>query len=197
MDRQHGDEEKEPQHHPLGHLLQAPLEAEAAHQKAGGHRQNHPKGHLAGAGQHGGKDPVHRLPGKAGEGPGGKLYKVPQHPAGNGGVVHHQQGAARHAEPAVDVPAAPRLFQGLVGQDGAFAAGPAHRQLHGEHRHPHQQEEQQVKEHKDAAAVGPGDIGELPDVPNAHGAPHANQQEAQAGTKTFSLHPLIHLLQAI
>ena len=188
MHRQHHDEAQQAQHHPLGHPLQAALEAQGAHQEARRHRHRHPDGHLHGVGPHGGEHPVHRLQGYSLESAPGEFEEVAQHPAGHGGVVHHQQIAPDHAEPAVDVPLGACGLQRPVALHRAFAAGPAHRQLHGEHRHPHNHQEQQVEQHEHAAAVFPGDIGEFPHVANADGASGAHQQETQPGAEVFSFH---------
>ena len=63
-----------------------------------------------------------------------------------------------------------------------------YRQLHGQHRHTHNDQEQQVKQHKHAAAVGAGHIGKLPNVADADGAASAHQQESQTGTEIFAFH---------
>ena len=188
MDRQHRDEAQQTQHHPLGDPLQPALELEAAHQEAAQHRDGHPDNHFNGAGPHGVEHAVHRRALQPIEHAAGELEKVAQHPAGHGGVVHHQQAAARHAEPAVEVPLAAGGLQGLVAQHRAFAAGPAHRQLHGEDGHTHCHQEQQVEQHEHPAAVLPGDIGELPHVADAHRTPRAHQQKAQPGLETIPIH---------
>ena len=94
--------------------------------------------------------------------PGGKLDEVVQHPAGHGGVVHHQQVAACHAEPAVDVPLAAGRLQGLIALHRALAAGAAHGQLHGQNGHAHDDQEHQVEQDEQAAAVLPGQEREPP-----------------------------------
>ena len=180
VDGQHHYEQQQGGHHPLAYPLQALLYAEAAHQKACQHGEGHPNAHLHRVGEHGGEDPVHGGDLHAAEGAAGELEEVAQHPAGHGGVVHHQQVAAYDAHPAVDVPLAAGLFQGLVAQHGAFSAGSAYSQFHGEHRHAHDDEEQQVEEHEYAAAVDAGDVGEAPHVAYADGAAGAHQQKAQA-----------------
>ena len=117
------------------------------------------------------------------EGAGGELYKVVQHPAGDGGVVHHQHVAAEDGEPAVDMPLAVGLLQGLIAQDCALAAGATNRQLHGQHGKAHNHQENEIQQHKQAAAVLSGHIGEPPDVANADGASGRNHQESQPGLK--------------
>ena len=191
MDGQHSDKAQQPYHHHLGDALQALLQAEAAHQKANQYRQYHPKTHLTGVRQHRGPHSVDPSGIQPHKGARGKFHKITEHPTGNGGVVHHQQAAARHAEPAVNMPLASRLLQRLIAQHRALAAGPAHRQLHGEHRKGHDRQEQQIQQHEHAAAVLSRYIGKLPHVADAHGAPGADQNKAQPGAKFLSLQ--IHL----
>ena len=122
------------------------------------------------------------------EAAGEEFAEVVHHPAGDGGVIHHQQIAARQTEPAVDVPLGAGLFQILVGQHGAPAARAADRQFHRQHGHAHHEQAEQVEENEVAAAVLAGDVGEAPHVADADGAARAHQQEAQPGAEGFSLH---------
>ena len=68
------------------------------------------------------------------------------------------------------------------------AAAAAHRQLHGENGHAHDQQKQQVKQHEHTAAVGAGNIRELPHIADTDGTAGTDQQEAQSGFKAFSFH---------
>ena len=86
----------------------------------------------------------------------------------------------------MDVPVASLPFQGLIAPDGTLPAGPAHRQLHGQHRQAHDDQKQQIHQHKPPAAVLAHHIGKLPHIADAHGAARAHQQEAQPGLKGFS-----------
>src|SRR5699024_1499760 len=52
----------------------------------------------------------------------------------------------------------------------------------------HGQQGDDIEQYEHAAAVFPGDIGELPDVADADGTASAHQQEAQPGAKGFSFH---------
>ena len=80
------------------------------------------------------------------------------------------------------------LFQRPIAQHRALAAAAAHRQLHGQDRHAHHQQADEIKQYKVAAAVLADDIGEAPDVADADGAACAHQQKAQPGTEGFSFH---------
>ena len=88
----------------------------------------------------------------------------------------------------MNVPLAAGLFQGLIGKHRTFAAGAAHGQLHGQHRHAHDDQKQHIEQHEYAAAVFPGHIGELPHIADADGAPGTHQQEAQTGLERFAFH---------
>ena len=134
------------------------------------------------------KNAVHRVGSHSGEGAGEELIEVAQHPAGNGGIVHHEKIAAGNAEPAVDMPLAALGLQGLIALHRTLAAGAAHGQLHGQHGHTHDHQEQQIEKDKDTAAVGAGHIGKLPDVADTDGAAGAHQNEAQSGLEILAFH---------
>ena len=115
VDGQHKDKYQQRQHHALGNAFQTVLQAKAAHHKAGQHHNFRPDGHFPRGGQEVAKDGADRLCGHAlGEGASEELEKVAHHPAGDRGVVHHQQAAAQQAEPAVDMPLLTGLFQCLI-----------------------------------------------------------------------------------
>ena len=88
----------------------------------------------------------------------------------------------------MDMPPGALRFQGPEGGNGALAAAPSHGQFHGQHRDAHGDKEDEIEQHKHAAAVGPGDEGEAPHIADANGAPGAHQKEAQPGSERFSLH---------
>ena len=178
---QHHNQHQQRRHHYLADPLQALAQPDAAHQHPCRHRNGHPQAHLYRVGQHIGKDLGIGLAAHAvGKGARGELEEVVQHPAGYGGVVHHQQVAAENGEPAVYVPLAAGLFQGLVAQHRTLAAGAAHAQLHGQHRQAQHHQHDQVDQHEKSAAVLPRHEGEAPHIADADGAPGAHQQEAQS-----------------
>ena len=117
-----------------------------------------------------------------------ELHEVRNHPPGNRRIVHHEQGAAQQADPAVQMPKAALRFQSLVSADRTLFARASHRKLHGEHRYAHDHQKEQVKEHKETAAVGPRHIGKFPDISDSDGATCTHQNKSQPGPKTFSLH---------
>ncbi len=176
---------QEAKHHPLRDALEASLHAEAADQKAYRHGDGHKDPHFHGISQHGAKDRAH-LRSAAGESAIQKFPEIRQHPAGHGGVVHHEQVAAQDAEPAVNVPQCSRLLQGLVRRHGALLTPAAHGKLHGHHRDAHEHQEYQIKEYKDSAAVFAGDIGELPHIPDADGTAGTDQKKSQSGFEIIS-----------
>ena len=186
MDSQQDDQRQQAQHHDLGDALQALLQAEGADGKTADDRDGHEKAHLGGIGQHGPED-------RAGVGSGLKaaaeeLDKIAEHPAGDRGVIHHEQIAARDGEPAVDVPFLARLLQRLVAQHSALAGGAANGQLHGEDGHAHDDEKEQIEQNKDAAAVLAGDKRKFPDIADADGAAGADQNKAEAGFEILAFH---------
>ena len=160
------------------------MQPEAQHTKAANHRQGSEEDHLLRILLHGGKNAIHRRLVHAGhKATGEELGEVVQHPAGNGGVVHHQQVAAGDGQPAMPMPLVPRLFQRLVGLHNALAAGAANGKLHRQHGHAQHQQEHQIQQHKYAAAVLASHIRKAPHIANTDGAARAHQQEAQARVK--------------
>ena len=123
--RQHNNEGQQGDHHDLGDALEAFLHAKAANQKAQNDHDDHKDGHFSGGGEHLAKDAADLLGAHAGDKIAPEEFiKVIHHPTGDGGVVHHKQAAAQHAEPAVDVPLLARLFEGLVGLSGDIGEAP-------------------------------------------------------------------------
>ena len=115
------------------------------------------------------------------------LDEVQDEPAGDGGVEHHEQVVARHAEPAVPVPLGALWLQLLEGAQDALLAGPAHGELHDHDGQAHDDQEKQVHQHQGSAAVLAHDVGETPHIAQADGAAGRDQDEAQPGRKFFSL----------
>ena len=137
MDGQHQDQDEEAAHHPFGDPLQAVSETQAADQKARDDGNSHPEAHLHGIGQKGAEHAGNGFRVQSVKGSGEELKKVADHPAGDCGIIHHQQVASQHTEPAVDVPFTSGLFQGLIAVYGAFSAGAAHGQFHGQYGNSH------------------------------------------------------------
>ena len=187
MRRKQEDEAQKSRHHDLGNALQALFKAEGADDKAEDDRERHVEAHLPRIPEHGRKDRIHRLMTESCEITAEELHKVRNHPTGNRRVVHHEQGAAQQADPAVHMPKAALRFQSLVSADRTLLARASHRKLHGEHRYAHDHQKEQIKEHKEAA-VRPRHIGEFPNISDSDGAARAHQNESQPGPKTFSLH---------
>ena len=189
VDGQHHDQYQQCTHHVLADFLKAILKPLAANKEACNDGDYHKDCHFRRIRQHGakytlGRGRVHA----AVEGAGGKLYKVVQHPAGNGGIVHHQQIAAENCEPTVDMPFGLGLFQRPIGKHCALAAGTANGQLHGQDRKTHEYQKNQIQQHKQTAAILPDHIGETPDITDANGASGRYQQEPQPGLERFSFH---------
>ena len=112
----------------------------------------------------------------------GRIHKIPQHPAGDGGVEHHQNIAARHGYIAVGPPFFILGYQHMIHPDGTLLTGTAHGKLHGQHRQAHDQQEKQINQHKSAAAILSGHIGKLPDVAHTDGTACAEENETETAS---------------
>mgnify|MGYP001861185040 CR=1 FL=1 len=185
---QHNNEHQQRDHHPFADALQPLLQAEAADDKTGNDGKHHPEAHLHRVGQHLAEHLGHLVGVQPLKGAGKELDKVADHPAVDGGVIHHQHNAADQAGPAVPVPFGAGRLQFAVGGPGAGTAGAAHRQLHGQNGDAHADQGQQIEQHKHTAAVFAGDGGEPPHIADADGAARADQDKAQPGLEVFSFH---------
>ena len=188
MDDQHQNQQNQADHHDLRHTLQSLLHTSADHQKAENHRECHEYRHFHRITQHPVENRRNIVPGSCTvklscE----KLPEIIQHPPGNRGVIHHQQIAARHAEIAVNMPPAPRRLQRPVALHRGFAARAAHSQLHAQHRHAHNDQKNQIKQHKNPAAVLSRDEREFPHIPYSDRASRADQQKSEPAAEVFSL----------
>ena len=111
-----------------------------------------------------------------------------EHPAGDRGVEHHQNHTADKAGDAVQMPFGARLFQLPVHDDGTLLGCPAHGKLHGHNGQTQNDQEEQIDQNKDCAAVFTGDVGEFPYITHADGAAGAEQNEAETASQMFALH---------
>ena len=107
-----------------------------------------------------------------------EFAEIIYHPAGNGGVVHHQHYAAEQAEPAVNVPLAALALKIPVRQNRAAFARAAYRKLHREHRHAHYKQADEIDQDEKAAAVLTRHIREAPDIADSDSAARADKQKA-------------------
>ena len=195
VDRQHDDQAQQPRHHHLRDALHALLQLEGADRDADHHGDCHVKPQLPRAAQQRVEHPADGLCRHALKGPGQKLDEIAQHPAGHGGVVHHQQIVRADGHPAVEVPFAAARFQRPVAAHRALPRGPPHRQLHRQHRRAHNDQKQQIEQHEDPAAVLPGDKWEFPDVPDPDRAARAHQQKAEPRLEALPFHIVrLHVL---
>ena len=183
MHSQNQDQRKQRAHHPFANAFNAVLQTAAADKKAQQHGNGHPDDLLERVGQQVGGHAADGIGGQAGECTLDKPEEIGQHPAADGGVIHHQHAAANQAGPAVQVPLAAFGFQRTVGCARAAVARTANSQLHGKHRRAHQNQEQQVEQHKHAAAILARYGWEAPHIANADGAACADQQKANARSK--------------
>ena len=175
VDRQHKDERQQGDHHHLGDTLETLLHADAADEEARHHHNDHVYRQFTRRREHLTEHAVDLLavhPG--GEAAGEEFAEVVHHPAGDAGVVHHQQAAADHAEPAMDVPLLTRLFEGLIRPHRTFAAGAADGQLHRHNGDAHDDKADEVEQDEVPAAVLAGDGGEAPHIADADGTAGAD-----------------------
>ena len=188
VDGEHNDKHEQADHHDLCDFFKTLLHAAGADEQTGRYGDRHKNTHFHGIAEHVGKHTVRRFHCDGRERAGDELEEVGEHPAGDGGIIHHQQQTADDARPAVPVPFAPGGFKSFVAENGALPARAADGQLHRHHGNTHNDEEQQIKEDKIPAAVLSGEIGELPDVSDADGASGAHKNEPDARIEVFSLH---------
>ena len=152
----------------MGDPLQTLLDPKGNDGEARDHDEPHVERHGARICQHSAEHTLHGSGVQPLEFSGGCADEVLQHPAGHGGVEHHQQHISCQAEVAVDVPFGAGL-QLLVQMDGTFLGSPAHGKLHGQHGNADEKQAQQVDQHKSAAAILTV-IQEISDVADADGA---------------------------
>ena len=88
----------------------------------------------------------------------------------------------------MQMPSASLRLQCLIAFHHTLSAGTADCKLHGQHRHAHHQQADQIKQHKIAAAVFARDIGKTPHITDADCAARADQQKAQPRAERFALH---------
>ena len=109
---QQRNQRQQSHHHDLGNALQTVAQPKAAHHKTQQHHNLRPDRHFAGRRQKRSKHAANGLRRHfSRKGARQEAAEIADHPARHGGVIHHQQIAARQAEPAMDVPLLPRLFQ--------------------------------------------------------------------------------------
>ena len=84
------------------------------------------------------------------------------------------------------VKAAALRLQCPEGGGAAFPAGPAHGEFAHQDGKAQNGQKHQIDENKGGAAELAADVGEFPDVSDAHGAPGRYQNEAQPGLEGFT-----------
>ena len=124
---------------------------------------------------------------------GQELDKVIEEPAGHHGVKGHEAHIAKEGKVAVDMPFLAGLFQLIVHARGTCLGGTSHGQLHHHHGKSHDQQAQNIEQHKPAAAVLSGHPREFPHIAAADGAPGTEQDKSQAAAQLFTLFQTISL----
>ena len=187
IDGQNHDGHEQARHHDLRHALNAVLQAQANDEKADAANNDHPEQHLERVGEQRGK----RLLGSARcacgsrcaesrELAGRHFERIGDHPAGDGGVEHHQNVVARECEPFIPMPFGALGLQNVVASRAAFLARTAHGIFHNQDRQAENYQKHQVKQHERRAAIFAAYIWEAPDVAKANGASGRNKNEADA-----------------
>ena len=110
-DAQQDENEEQGYHHHLGDPLHAFLQAHGADAEAEHDHHDHPEQHGSGLGQHAVEDAAHLIGSKADEFSPQHFDDIGQHPAGHGGVEHHEQVVARHGRIGQQMPSGVFGFQ--------------------------------------------------------------------------------------
>ena len=159
-------------------MLDALLQAHAAHNRTDHDRHHHPRDKPHRVGEHvreHGRCHLRIRPVKHAR---RHLRHIGKHPAAHGGVKHHEHRAADVAPPGEPVPRARRL-QPIERLRGRLLRCAPNRKLHHHDRQPQNHEEYQVDEEKCSATVLPCNIGETPHVPQPYCAPGADEDKPQ------------------
>ena len=149
MNSKHQNQNQQCRHHHLTDSFQTILQSTTANQKACDHSQHHPESHLKRICQkvieylacfircHS----MHKLPGC-------KLIEIGHHPAGNRCIIHHQHITSKDSHPAMNMPLTTRFLQCFISKHCTFTTGTSDRQLHRQHRKPHNNQKYQIKQYK-------------------------------------------------
>ncbi len=186
VDRQDEHQDKQRDHQVLGDAFDASLDAEIADGEAEQTDEDRPEGQFQRVAQHFAEpagDFIRRL---ADERSGDVLEAVVHHPAGDRGVVHHEEGTADDREPAVPVPFRSFRFEDVVGAGGTSLRAAADGELGGQDRDAEDDQEQKIDEHEDGAAVLPANVRELPDVADADGTSGRDQDVSESGAELLT-----------
>ena len=79
-------------------------------------------------------------------------------------------------------------LQHPVGTHRTLSGMPPYSQLHSQHRQPHNQQEQEIKQHKNAAAILSCHIRKPPYIAYADGTTGTNQNKPDTGIKGLTRH---------
>ena len=98
-----------------------------------------------------------------------KLHKVIKQPAGNGGVIHHQDIVAGDVEPFCQVPLASLGLQCLIGKGYGFLGCTAVGKLHHHDGQAEDHQKHQINQYKSRSAVLSHDIRKAPHISETDG----------------------------
>lgn len=178
-------QDEEQGHEGLGDLLDALGDARGDDAAGEDQHGELPEEGLPGAARKGAEGLGRQL--RAGEPDGDGLEDVGEHPARHVGVEGHDEHGGGQPSPAHH---GPELLSGhhlAVGLDGVEAHPAADDVLHHHDGDAHQGHRQQVGQHEGRAAVGAGQVGELPDVAQADGRTYGGGESAQRGCECIAV----------
>ena len=179
-------------HHEFDHSLDAPAQAHAAYAETEDHRRAHPEAGSRRIADQAAEKAAHLIGGQAGKIALAHGPTVGQHPARHRGVKHHEQVTSDKAEGAEHMPARALGLQLVQGRAQIALRRAANGELHDQDGDADRQQEADIDEHEQRAAVGACDIGETPDVPKSDGAARREKKKTDAAAELFSLLVLTH-----
>jgi len=162
------------------------LQPYGAASKACDRDDGHPEYHRARRGKHSAEHGSDLVRTCARKGSGAHKIKIVEHPAGDGGVVHHQKIGTDKGKDSAPMPAGALRRKHAAFVDGAGAAGAAYRELYGKQRNAEYKQEKNVYKDKDTAAVQAGDIRKFPDVADADRTSCGQHDKSKARSQCFS-----------
>lgn len=185
---QHDHDDQQGAHHPFGDFFQTGLQALGTNEKAGYDDDEGVDHEACPVCEHVGEVGGDLGGGQAGESAGEGVCEIPQHPAADDGVEHHEQPVAGDHEGGVPVPGFLFWDKPGVQAGGGGLCGTAHGEFHGHDGQAEYHQKQQVEQQEYAAAVGSGHIGEFPYIADADGTACRQEDESEAGSEFFTFH---------
>ena len=105
-------------------------------------------------------------------------------PAADDGVVGHDEGRDQEGQDAQKIPL---LIRGAEGPEGVLPGPAADGHVRGQEDEAEGQHQHQVDKEEEAAAILGAEVGEAPDIADAHGAAGRRQHVAERGAEAAVL----------